>query len=100
MTYIMISTFAIYDTETPANCLCTGYQVQSRRTTFCPHDVQQVQAYAHARTCSEAVLIYPVTLSAPVDIHIRDIRVRGLVFSLTDNLEDAGQRFLNELLNS
>lgn len=61
-------------------------------------DIAQVVAYAQAKQCHEAILIYPAPLVRPLDSWVGDIRVRSLTFSLNGDLEQAGQRFLQELL--
>ena len=43
------------------------------------------------------MLIYPTPLSKPLDITIRDIRIRSLTFALDGDLEQAGQAFLRTL---
>jgi 5-methylcytosine-specific restriction enzyme subunit McrC len=60
-------------------------------------DVAQVVAYAQAKGCHEAVLIYPIHLARPLDESIGDIRVRTLSLALDGDLETAGQRFLATL---
>lgn len=60
-------------------------------------DVQQILAYAHARQASEAILIYPVQLMQPVDAVINGIRVRTLAFGTDEELNVAGQKFLERL---
>jgi 5-methylcytosine-specific restriction enzyme subunit McrC len=61
-------------------------------------DIQQVVAYAEAKRCTEAVLIYPSTRSKPFYRTIGDISVRSLNFSIGEDLEAAGKRFIDELL--
>jgi 5-methylcytosine-specific restriction enzyme subunit McrC len=62
-----------------------------------PDDVSQVVTYAEAKGCREAILIYPIPLSQPLDEMIGNIRVRSLTFSLDNDLEHAGQIFVKEL---
>jgi len=62
-------------------------------------DIAQVRAYAEAKGCKEAVLLYPINLTSELDTMIGDIRIRSMVFSLEGNLEENGQSFLNNLLN-
>jgi 5-methylcytosine-specific restriction enzyme subunit McrC len=57
-------------------------------------DIAQVVAYAQAKGCQEAVLIYPVQLAHPLDEFVGDIRVRTLCFALDGDLEAAGRQFL------
>jgi len=60
-------------------------------------DIHQMISYAHTKDCREAMLIYPTPLDQPLDETIRGIRVRSLTFSLDGDLEQAGQRFLQDL---
>ncbi len=61
-------------------------------------DIAQVVAYAEARECQEAILVYPTPLIEPLDIRICRVIIRSLTFSLVGNLEEAGYRFLEDLL--
>lgn len=60
-------------------------------------DVAQVTAYAEAKRCRNAVLVYPTVLRDRLDDHIGDIRVRSLVFRLDEDLETAGRAFLDSV---
>jgi 5-methylcytosine-specific restriction enzyme subunit McrC len=60
-------------------------------------DIAQVIAYAEARHCPEAVLIYPTVLEKPLDAKVGDIRVRSMTFSIAGDLERAGKSFLAQL---
>ena len=60
-------------------------------------DISQVVTYANIKDCQEAVLIYPTPLN--LDVMIGKIRVRSLTFSLDGDLEQAGSRFLDDLLS-
>jgi len=62
-----------------------------------PDDIAQVVAYAQAKGCHEAVLVYPAPLAESLDDWVGDIRVRSLVFSLDGNIEDAGRVFMQDL---
>jgi 5-methylcytosine-specific restriction enzyme subunit McrC len=70
-----------------------------RPTSVSPADVQQVVAYAVAAGCSEAFLVYPVPLARPFDATIGHIRVRSLIFDVSQALELAGQTILRALVN-
>ncbi len=61
-------------------------------------DINQVTAYATVKACNEAILIYPASLVKPLAAKVGDIRVRSLTFSLAGDLEQAGQTFLQALL--
>lgn len=63
-------------------------------------DIGQVMAYATAKDCDEAVLIYPTQLPSPLDVFVGEkqkIHVRSLVFALDGDLEATGQRFVDAL---
>jgi hypothetical protein len=56
-------------------------------------------AYAEAKECRNAALIYPAALSSPVcGMWGKDIHVDTLVFLLDGDLEKAGKKFLTQLL--
>ncbi len=61
-------------------------------------DIYQVVAYAEAKGCRKAILIYPTPLTRPLDETIGQIHVRSLAFSLDQNLNRAGWDFLDTLL--
>ena len=63
-------------------------------------DVAQVVAYAEAKGCTEAVLVYPVRLHRPLDASVGDIRVRTLTFPLDGDLDEGGEGLLESLLRS
>ena len=58
-------------------------------------DVSQVVAYAQAKGCREAVLVYPESLTRPLDVQIGAVHVRSLTFAPD---EEAGWQFLGVLL--
>ncbi|MDA3875246.1 MAG: restriction endonuclease [Kiritimatiellae bacterium] len=62
-------------------------------------DVEAIVAYAVAKDCQDAVLIYPAPLANPIDGYFgSDIRVRSAVFDLSGDLDRAGEAFLAILL--
>ena len=61
-------------------------------------DINQIIAYATAKGCQEAVLIYPTQLDRPLDLFLENIHIRTLTFSLAHDLETAGQQFLKDLV--
>jgi len=61
-------------------------------------DVAQVVAYAEAKGCRDAVLLYPVMPPAPLDIAVGDVRVRSLPFPLDGDLDAAGRSLLEALI--
>ena len=89
----------LYDRETdrPLCVLDTKYKTS---TTPASADVQQAIAYAETRGCGEAVLIYPTTLSQPLDTVAGEIRVRTLGFDIGGVLDVGGQAFVSSLLGS
>lgn len=62
-------------------------------------DIFQVVAYAEAKGCREAALIYPRPLPQPVDAVIGEIRVRSLTFALDGDLDENGRAFIEALLD-
>jgi 5-methylcytosine-specific restriction enzyme subunit McrC len=60
-------------------------------------DINQIIAYATAKSCREAILIYPRPLPQPLDLWLDNIHIRTLTFSLAGDLEEAGQQFLGAL---
>ena len=82
------------DSRQPRWVLDTKYKVPPKPSN---EDIYQVVAYARARQCCEAILVYPVELPQPLDIRWADIRVRSLTFTLSGDLESAGYKFLRDL---
>jgi hypothetical protein len=66
----------------------------------CPRRFAQVVAYAKAKGCQEAVLVYPSALSNPLNAEVGDIRIRSLVFSLDGDLDEAGRAFVQNVLQT
>ncbi|MGD1910893.1 MAG: McrC family protein [Rivularia sp. (in: cyanobacteria)] len=88
----------LYDISTakPRYILDTKYKTPHSPSA---DDVAQVVAYAVSKNCSEVILIYPSALTHPLDELVGNIRVRSLTFFLDNNLEEAGKRFLKQLLS-
>lgn len=63
-------------------------------------DVKAMIAYAAAKNCTEAVLIYPQPLSRPLNAMVQNIRIRTLTFGINGPLEKEGQNFLQSLFQS
>lgn len=63
------------------------------------NDIYQITFYANTRHSPQAILIYPTTLTHPLDETIRDVRLRTLVFDVAENIEKAGRLFLDSLLD-
>jgi 5-methylcytosine-specific restriction enzyme subunit McrC len=87
----------IYDTATgiAKYVLDTKYKAADKPASA---DISQMVAYAQAKGCQEATLIYPTPLAEPLNIKVGNIRVRSLTFSLEGDLEQAGYDFLQNLL--
>ncbi len=60
-------------------------------------DISQVVTYAELKKCREAILIYPASLTRPLDIMIGEIRVRSVTFALDGDLEQQGRALRNSL---
>lgn len=63
-------------------------------------DIAQVIAYAKVKRCREAILIYPTPPPHPLDETIDGLHIRSLTFALDGDLEQAGQKFLDNLGSS
>lgn len=63
-------------------------------------DVAQVTAYAEAKGCRNAVLVYPTVLRDRFDANVGDIRIRSLVFRLDEDLETAGHVLMDSMFAS
>jgi len=75
--------------------LDTKYKAASMPTS---DDLAQVVAYAEAKGCSEAILVYPGPPSAPLDTKVGDIRVRSLAFSVNGDLDEQGLAFVQKMI--
>ena len=86
----------LYDAATgDAVCvLDTKYKTASKPVA---DDVAQVVAYAEAKGCQTAVLIYPGLLANPSDIQVGGVQVRSMNFDLSGDLEQAGRLLLQQL---
>jgi 5-methylcytosine-specific restriction enzyme subunit McrC len=84
--------------EKTGSAICvldTKYKDQDKPS---PSDIAQVVAYASAKNCTEAILVYPRDLTPAVNLWVGKIHVRSIGFALTNDLEQAGQFFLHSLL--
>ena len=64
-------------------------------------DVAQVAAYAHARDCRRAFLVYPTPLPTPLRARVGSVTVADACFDLAAaDLDAAGSAFLARLLES
>lgn len=88
----------VYNASTgkPRYILDTKYKIP---TSPAPDDVQQAIAYAVSKHCQEAILVYPASLTHPLNELVGNIRVRSLTFSLDRNLQQSGETFLQNLLS-
>ena len=64
-----------------------------------PDDIEKISTYADLKNCEKAFLIYPVDLSESLNAHIGKKNIKNLTFSIDSNLEEAGIKFLNELIS-
>ena len=85
----------LYDVErdTPLAVLDTKYKKAAQPSET---DVQQVVAYATSKGCKRAFLVYPIEV--PCDTLVGDVRVSGLAFGLSGDLEANGRAFAKALL--
>ena len=67
-------------------------------TTPATDDIAQIVAYAEKMGCQEAILVYPRGLPQPFEAQVGDIRVRSLLFSLEGEVDEAGHRFMRNVL--
>jgi 5-methylcytosine-specific restriction enzyme subunit McrC len=62
-------------------------------------DIEQVVAYAAAKNCGRAVLVYPIQLKRPIKgLWGHNTQVESLAFSLDDDIEQCGKEFLAQLI--
>jgi 5-methylcytosine-specific restriction enzyme subunit McrC len=86
----------LYDRHGDALCVMdTKYKTPSAAPGAA--DVAQVVAYAEARGCRRAALIYPLPLSRPFQTRVGDIAVAALTFDMGRTPDDAGADFLQQL---
>jgi len=72
----------------------TKYKVPSQPAT---DDISQVISYAEAKSVERAYLVYPESLTNPINTRVGDVDVGTLAFRLGDDLDDEGNDFLAEL---
>jgi 5-methylcytosine-specific restriction enzyme subunit McrC len=89
----------LYDSNTgdPLCVLDTKYKAKDGPEA---NDVTQVIAYAEMKDCEEAFLVYPAPLPSSLIKTDGRIHVKALTFSLDGDLEEAGQSFLSDLIES
>ena len=82
------------DDDKPVAVLDTKYKIDREPD---PADIGQVVAYAQHLGCPQAILLYPTSDHRPVDIAVRDIRVRSLAYPLDGDLDVAGKQLIGRL---
>ncbi|MDZ7698526.1 MAG: restriction endonuclease [Deltaproteobacteria bacterium] len=82
------------DTDRVLCVIDTKYKVSDQAAKA---DIYEVVAYAEAKNCEKAFLVYPEPLIHPLDMEIGRIRIKSLVFGLSDDLDNQGQAFLDAL---
>jgi 5-methylcytosine-specific restriction enzyme subunit McrC len=87
----------IYDNSTGKACCVLDTKYKTKVNT---DDIAQVVAYAQAKHCKTAWLVYPASPKLKLDGQVGDTRVCSAFFSLASNLEEAGISFLARLLRS
>ena len=75
--------------------LDTKYKLEEKMSSG---NFAQVATYALAKDWMVAALVYPGNAGREMDAVIKGIRVRYLSFPLDGDLNEAGERFLNNLL--
>lgn len=62
------------------------------------HDLEQIIAYAEAKACRRAALIYPIELPSPIRGKWgKSIEARSLSFILSGDIEESGEELLAQL---
>ena len=62
-------------------------------------DIFQITAYATAKHCTQAVLIYPQNISLPQQPIGQDVQIHYLTFDLNQRLDQSGEQFWQSLEN-
>jgi 5-methylcytosine-specific restriction endonuclease McrBC regulatory subunit McrC len=60
-------------------------------------EIQQIVAYAVRMETASGFLIYPSRLTKPFSIPVGDITAKSLVFDLSEDIEKAGNTFIQEI---
>jgi 5-methylcytosine-specific restriction enzyme subunit McrC len=86
----------LYEKENtkPICILETKYKIPERPESS---DVAQAIAYSEIINCNTAIIVYPEPLRFPIDEKPNQIRIKSMTFSVSDDLEFAGMKFLIEL---
>jgi 5-methylcytosine-specific restriction enzyme subunit McrC len=92
----------IYDKNTKQVIfiLDTKYKIPDSKPSN--QDIYQAIAYATLKNSQNAILVYPKPLNQPLNCLVPNscIYLQSLTFSLEDDLEQSGQRFLKALFNN
>lgn len=80
---------------TPICVLDTKYKTPDKPSQ---DDIAQVNLYADVIGCNQAILIYPEEISQPLDQLVGGIRIRTATFNIGNDLEEAGNEFLKDIL--
>ena len=81
-------------TGTPLMVMDTKYKAPDKPST---DDVQQVIAYAVAKDCPKACLIYPQAFDRDFECQIQELDFRTFQFNLDGDLDHSGEIFLDQL---
>lgn len=84
----------LYEAGQPKYVLDTKYKIDKKPSHA---DLYQIVTYAKLMDCREAILVYPHQLNQPMDLYLGDTRVRTLSFSIDGDLDQAGEKFLDDV---
>ena len=84
-------------THEPLCVLDTKYKSPSKGPST--SDIFQINYYASMKQCKHAILVYPEKIPIPYDETKTGVRIRTSTFSLAGDLEEAGKKFLEEILS-
>lgn len=88
----------LYDESgAPHAVLDTKYRLPTRAASAA---IAQVVAYAQAKNCRRAVLLYPRALPQPLDVAIGDTRVQTFAFGVGEHASRDAQTLLAQLATS
>ena len=80
----------IYDEKNKPLCVIdTKYKTEVTKP-----DINQIRTYAGAKSCKNAILVYPQTLDRPLNTYIGKVKVNSLAFPLKHDIEASGEKFL------
>jgi 5-methylcytosine-specific restriction enzyme subunit McrC len=61
-------------------------------------DIEQIASYAEAKGCTQAILVYPECSGHRLNASVGNIRIKSATFSLSEDPDQAGRRFVKESL--